>query len=234
MYLRHGPRQSDRFVKPELEEKMKTETTMNETARDNCRHLAADMEKHLVRRGHVPFYAATASEALGKILSLIPAGASVGIPGSATIRAIGAVEALRERGHKVVQHWDPKATAAEKLEARFEEAQCDVFLASSNAITKDGVLVNVDGAGNRVAAMCWSRGDRIYVVGMNKVCPDVAGALARVRNLAAPINAQRLSRPGHNVAPDSICRAVLITEQAPTMPDGKKSYVVLVGEELGY
>ena len=189
MYLRHGPRQSDRFVKPELEEKMKTETTMNETARDNCRHLAADMEKHLVRRGHVSFYAATASEALGKILSLIPAGASVGIPGSATIREIGAVEALRERGHKVVQHWDPKATAAEKLEARFEEAQCDVFL---------------------------------------------AGARARVRNLAAPINAQRLSRPGHNVAPDSICRAVLITEQAPTMPDGKKSYVVLVGEELGY
>ncbi|MCI6260242.1 lactate utilization protein [Pyramidobacter sp. SM-530-WT-4B] len=213
---------------------MKTETAMSKAAQDNYRNLAASMAKHLSRRGHVPFYAATAAEALEKVLELIPAGASVGIPGSVTIREIGAVEALQERGHKVVQHWDPKATAAEKLEARFEEAQCDVFLVSSNAITKDGVLVNIDGSGNRVAAMCWSRGDRIYVVGMNKVCPDVESALARVRDRVAPPNAQRLSSSGRSVAPDSICRAVLIMEQAPTMPDGKKSYVVLVGEELGY
>lgn len=224
---------------------MKTETTMNEAVRDNYRHLAASMEKHLVRRGHVPFYAATASEALEKVLALIPVGASVGIPGSVTIREIGAVEALQGRGHKVVQHWDPKATAAEKLEARFEEAQCDVFLTSSNAITKDGVLVNIDGSGNRVAAMCWSRGDRIYVVGMNKVCPDVASALARVRDRAAPPNALRLKSKTpcavmgcHAekgcLGPDSLCRAVLIMEQAPTMPDGRKSYVILVGEELGY
>lgn len=162
---------------------MKTETAMSKAAQDNYRNLAASMAKHLSRRGHVPFYA---------------------------------------------------ATAAEKLEARFEEAQCDVFLVSSNAITKDGVLVNIDGSGNRVAAMCWSRGDRIYVVGMNKVCPDVESALARVRDRVAPPNAQRLSSSGRSVAPDSICRAVLIMEQAPTMPDGKKSYVVLVGEELGY
>lgn len=69
---------------------------------------------------------------------------------------------------------------------------------------------------------------------MNKVCPDVESALARVRDRVAPPNAQRLSSSGRSVAPDSICRAVLIMEQAPTMPDGKKSYVVLVGEELGY
>ena len=224
---------------------MKKETPMSLAVKNNYRHLAETMFKGLKQRGHEPFYAETAEEALAKVLELIPAGASVGIPGTVTIRELGAPEALAARGNRVVHHWDPSFTPAQRDDARFEEMQCDALLVSSNAITKDGVLVNIDGSGNRVAAMCWSRGDRIFVVSMNKVCPDIESAIARVREQATPPNALRLGcktpcavtgchAKGGCLSPSSLCRAVLITEQAPTMPAGKKSYVILVGEPLGY
>ena len=171
---------------------MKKETPMSLAVKNNYRHLAETMFKGLKQRGHEPFYAETAEEALAKVLELIPAGASVGIPGTVTIRELGAPEALAARGNRVVHHWDPSFTPAQRDDARFEEMQCDALLVSSNAITKDGVLVNIDGSGNRVAAMCWSRGDRIFVISMNKVCPDIESAIARVREQATPPNALRL------------------------------------------
>jgi len=224
---------------------MKKETPMSKAVKDNYRNLAAYMAKKLAARGHVPLYAESAEEALAKVLELIPEGASVGVPGTVTIREIGAMEALASRGNRVVHHWAPGQTPEQKDEARFEEAQCDVLLVSSNAVTKDGVLVNIDGSGNRVASMCWSRGDRIFVIGMNKVCADIESAIKRVHECAAPPNALRLGyktpcaangchAPGGCVGAGSMCRAVLVTEQAPTMPFGKKSYVLLVGESLGY
>lgn len=207
--------------------------------------LASTMAEKLRRRGYVPFYAPTAQDALNKVLELIPEGASVGVPGSVTVREIGAIKALKERGHTVIEHWDASLSAEEKFEARFAEAQCDVFLTSSNAITSGGVMVNIDGTGNRLAGMCWSRGDRIYVVGMNKVCTDTASAIERAHQQAAVPNAVRLScktpcsATGCHlekgcVSPNSICRAILILDQAPTMPEGKTAYVILVGESLGY
>ncbi len=224
---------------------MKKDTPMSAAVKINYRNLAATMMKRLEVRGHVPFYAENAEEALKKVLELIPEGASVGIPGTVSIREIGALEALTERGNKVVHHWNPSATPEELFEARFQENECDVFLVSSNAITKDGVLVNIDGSGNRLAGMCWSRGDRIFVISMNKVCPDIESAVKRVRECATPPNAMRLScktpcavagchAANGCVGPSSICRAVLITEQAPTMFGDRKSYVILVGEPLGY
>ena len=228
-----------------MEVSMKKETPMSKAVMNNYRNLAETMSKELARRGHVPFYCETAEEALAKVLELIPEGASVGIPGTVTIRELGAVDALVARGNRVVHHWDPSFTLQQRDEARFEEMNCDALLVSSNAITKEGVLVNIDGSGNRVAAMCWSRGDRIFVVSMNKVCPDIESAIARVRECATPPNALRLGcktpcavtgchAKNGCVSPASLCRAVLITEQAPTMPSGKKSYVILVGEPLGY
>jgi len=224
---------------------MKKETPLSKAVKDNYRNLAATMCKKLQQRGHVPFYAENAEEALAKVLELIPAGASVGVPGTVTVRELGAIEALESRGSRIVHHWDPSLTPEQVDEARFEEMECDALLVSSNAITKDGVLVNIDGSGNRVAAMCWSRGDRIFVVSMNKVCPDIESAVRRVRECATPPNALRLGRKtpcavsgchAQNgcLGPGSLCRAVLITEQAPTMPFGKKSYVILVGAPLGY
>ena len=224
---------------------MKKTTAMSSAVEAGYRKLAAVMAKQLTARGHVPFYAATADEALKKVLELIPPKASVGIPGSVTVREIGAPEALRARGNKVVEHWNPDAAPAENMEARFQGSQCDVLLTSSNAITKDGVLVNIDGSGNRVGAMCWSRGDRIFVISMNKVCADVEKAIARVQECAAPPNAVRLGcrtpcavtgchAKNGCIGPGSMCRLLLVTNQAPDMPEGRKSYVILVGEPLGY
>lgn len=224
---------------------MKKITPMTQAVENANRLLAETMIKSLAQRGHTAFYAATVEDALAKVLELIPEGASVGVPGTVTIREIGALEALESRGNRVVQHWDPAQTPAQKEEARFEQMQCDVLLVSSNAITKDGVLVNIDGSGNRIAAMCWSRGDRIFVVSMNKVCADIESAVKRVREQATPPNAVRLHyktpcavtgchAQNGCIGPHSMCRAVLITEQAPFMPAGKKSYVILVGEPLGY
>lgn len=211
------------------------------------RSLGATMIAKLEKRGHTAFYVDTAAEALRKVLELIPAGASVGVPGTVTIRQIGAIEALRERGNKVVHHWgnDGKTVRSQEelTEARFAENAADVLLVSTNAITEDGVMVNIDGAGNRVGGMCWSRGDRIFVVGMNKVCPDLNAAIARAHDPAAVVNATRLhsgtpcEKLGCHigcVGPQSICRLILITDQAPQMPYGHKSYVILVGENLGF
>lgn len=224
---------------------MKKETPFGKAVKDTYRLLAESMTKKLKARGHTAFYAETAEDALKKVLELIPVGASVGVPGSVTIREIGAIDALAARGNKVIHHWIPGASPDERDEARFEEFNCDALLVSSNAITKEGVLVNIDGSGNRVAAMCWSRGDRIFVISMNKVCPDVESAVKRVQECATPPNAVRLNMqspcaacgchaPKGCIGPGSLCRTVLITEQAPFMPFGKKSYVILVGETLGY
>ncbi|MDY3868883.1 MAG: lactate utilization protein [Pyramidobacter sp.] len=224
---------------------MKKETPFGAAVKESWRLLAEHMIKKLTVRGHTAFYAETAEKALEKILELIPAGASVGVPGTVTVRELGAIEALQARGSRVVHHWIPGATPDERDEARFAEFDCDALLVSSNAITKDGVMVNIDGSGNRLAAMCWSRGDRIFVVSMNKVCPDVESAVKRVRECATPPNAvrQKMKSPcavngchadGGCIGPQSLCRTLLITEQAPFMPFGKKSYVILVGEPLGY
>ncbi len=205
------------------------------------RRMGLALKARLERRGHVAFYVDTAQEAKEKVLELIPPGASVGVPGTATIREIGAIEALEARGNTVVHHWDPQLTAEQRDQARFDENLCDVFLTSSNAITEGGVLVNIDGAGNRLAGMCWSRGDRIFVVGINKLCHDTASAIQRCHNPAAVINAVRFkveSAQGHVATEpldsEGICRVTLITELAPTMPIGKKSYVIVVGQALGY
>lgn len=224
---------------------MKKAVSMSSAKEAGFCRLASTLSKRLSERGHVPFYAATAHEALEKVLQLIPPGASVGIPGSVSIREMGAPEALRARGNTVMEHWDPQASPSENLEARFGESQCDVLLTGSNAITTEGILVNIDGSGNRLAAMCWSRGDRIFVISMNKVCPGVEQAVARVQNFAVPPNALRLGcrtpcavsgchAENGCIGPDSLCRLLLVTAQAPTMPEGKKSYVILVGEPLGY
>ncbi len=224
---------------------MKKAVSMSSAREASCRKLAATLSKGLSERGHVPFYVESAEEALEKVLKLVPLGASVGIPGSVSIREIGAPEALRARGNTVVEHWNSEATPDENFEARFRESQCDVLLTSSNAVTMDGILVNIDGSGNRLAAMCWSRGDRIFVISMNKVCPNVEQAVARVQNFAVPPNALRLGcktpcavtgchAEKGCMGPESLCRLLLVTAQAPTMPEGRKSYVILVGEPLGY
>lgn len=192
----------------------------------------------LKQRGFDAVFAATKEEALAEVLRTIPEGASVGVPGSVTIREIGAMEALEARGCKVSQHWG-SMSPEERKARRKAENEADFFLTSANAMTRDGRIISIDGEGNRVSAMAWGDGTLIFVIGVNKIANSLDEALSRAHDSAAP-NALRLgldtacSKTGFCVdcrAESRVCRAVLILE-APTM--SRKTRVIVTGENLGY
>ena len=200
--------------------------------------IGKDAVKALQRRGFGAEYVSTSEEALKRVLEIIPVNATVGIPGTVTIRDIGALDALKERGNVVYQHWG-KMTPQETREARFKENTADVFLTSANAITRDGEIINIDGTGNRVAGMAWGNGLVLFVVGINKLAFDLTDGLKRAKAATIP-NAIRQNvetacvKAGHCVNclnDESMCRAILILNQAVK---GRKYHVIIVGENLGY
>ncbi len=172
------------------------------------------------------FAAKNGFEAKKLVLSLVPRGASAGIGGSVTIRRLGLVEALEERGNEVVHHWLPGVSGKKSIELRKKELAADVFLCSANAVTMDGKLVNAEGIGNRLAAMIFGPPRVIVVAGSNKVVKNVGAALKRIREVAVKKNAERLGRK-----PEDIMRIIQIIEKKPEYTD---FCVVLVDEELGF
>ncbi|KPJ60521.1 MAG: hypothetical protein AMJ46_05785 [Latescibacteria bacterium DG_63] len=179
-------------------------------------------------------------EARNKTLELIPAGSTVGAGGSVTLQEIGLIDALVSRGDTVYWSGAAKGGASPDFDYRKAQLTADVFLSSTNAITVDGDLVNVDGTGNRVAAMSFGPGKVIVVAGWNKIVSDVGAAFQRIRDVAAPLNAKRLKldlpcvETGFCVdcdAPDSICRITTVISRKPKRADFT---VVLVAEQLGY
>lgn len=199
--------------------------------------LAGKICKNLLANGYdSALFFHTGTEAAQAALSMISPMSTVGIPGSVTIRQLDLIEKLKRKGCTVYQHWGYDYTYEDKN----RQNNSDWFITSSNAITVDGKMVNIDGAGNRVACMAWGKNEIIYIIGMNKITQNIESALSRARNLASPPNARRTgtstpcARTGHCVdcsLPERICRAVLILERAPF---GRKSHVILVGESLGY
>ena len=198
------------------------------------------MIKSLKRRNMEAFYCPTAAEAVNKVSELIADGCSVTWGGSMTIRDMGIPQALRERGTLEVLDRD-LVTDREEVVKIYERAfTADVYLSSANAISEDGVIVNIDGNGNRVAAITWGPKKVIFVIGLNKVTPTVETALARARSTASPINAQRfdIKTPCHTdgichncTSPDSICSYVHFLRNSRQKG---RHVVVLVGEDLGY
>ena len=192
----------------------------------------------LERNGFQTFFVSTRAEALDKVLSLIPTHANVGIGGSVTLREIDLIDALASRGNTVFQHW---SQPEENLRAiMMKQLNSDVFLASSNAVTEDGRLVNIDKAGNRVAAMIFGPRKVILVIGVNKIVKDLEEGILRARNVAAPMNARRRGdkTPCATTGactdcetPDRLCRVITIMEKKPSRTDVA---VILVGEELGF
>jgi hypothetical protein len=156
-----------------------------------------------------------------------------------TIRDMGIPQALKDRGTLEVLDRDV-VTDREEVVKIYERAfTADVYLSSANAISEDGVIVNIDGNGNRVAAITWGPKKVIFVIGLNKVAQTVEAALARARSTASPINAARfdIKTPCqtdgvcHNCnSPESICNYVHILRNSPH----GKHMVVLVGEDFGY
>lgn len=188
--------------------------------------------------------ASSKKDAADKVLELIPLDAKVGVGGSMTIRELGLIEALTQRGNRVVHHWLPDIPVSDWLPFMTEAHNSDVFLCSSNAVTEDGKLVNIDSTGNRVASMIFGPKKVILVAGKNKIVKDVDEGLERLKRVAGPLNAKR-----HNLtelpcvatglctdcnSPKRICRAITIMERAPNRVRRSNITVVLVAENLGF
>ena len=209
---------------------------MDENVRKRNRILAQRVIKGLASRNMEGFYAETREEALKTALSLIPEGASVTMGGCTSAREIGLVDAVRNGSYRFID----RDNYADKRAAMLAAYDADVFLASANAMTEDGVIVNIDGNANRVSAIAQGPRMVLFIVGMNKVCPDTDSALKRARNVAAPTNAQRFDvdtpckKTGTCMdckSPDTICCQFLITRFSRHKGRIK---VVLVNEAIGF
>ncbi len=201
--------------------------------------LAQTIIKNLQRRHIKAYYCPKAELAVEKISELIDDGSSVTWGGTMTVRDLGIPDALRSRESLTVIDRDLAKTPEEKQAAYLRAFSVDFYLTSANAISEDGVIVNIDGNGNRVAAITWGPKKVIFVIGMNKVAQNVEAALARARSTAAPINAARfdimtpcqVDGVCHNCnSPESICNYIHFLRNSPK----GRHIVVLVGEELGY
>ena len=198
--------------------------------------LAQKVIKGLNSRNMTGYYAENREAALKLALSLIPEGSSVSMGGTMSAQEIGLVDALKAGPWNFIDRnaWEDKRAA---MLAAYD---ADVFLSSVNAMTEDGVLVNIDGNSNRVSAIAQGPRKVVFIVGMNKVCSDLDGALKRARNVAAPINAQRfgLSTPCSKTgscmdckSPDTICCQFLITRFSR---HAGRMHVILVNDALGF
>ena len=201
--------------------------------------VAQTIIKNLKRRHIEGFYCASAQEAVKKVSELIEDGSSVTWGGTMTVRDLGIPDYLRKRGTLQVLDRDLVKTPEEKRDMYLRAFSADVYLSSAHAISEDGVIVNIDGNGNRVAAITWGPKKVIFVIGLNKVAQNVEAALARARSTASPTNAARfdiktpcqIDGVCHNCnSPESICNYVHFLRNSP---NGRHT-VVLVGENLGY
>ena len=201
--------------------------------------LATTLIKNLHRRHIEAFYCATGAEAVRKVSELIEDGNSVTWGGTMTVRDLGIPDFLRSRGTLEVLDRDLAETPEEKQDIYLKAFSAEVYLTSANAISEDGVIVNIDGNGNRVAAITWGPKKVIFVIGLNKVAQSVEAALSRARGTASPVNAARfdiktpcqVDGACHNCnSADSICNYVHFLRNSPK----GRHVVVLVGENLGY
>ena len=209
---------------------------MNEAMIKRNDLLAETVLKGLKSRNMSGYYAHTKEEALKIALELIPEDSTVTMGGAMSAREIGLVDALQKGNYTFID----RDNYEDKREAMLLAYQADVFLSSCNAMTQDGVLVNIDGNANRVSAIAQGPKKVVMIVGMNKICDDVDGAMKRARNVAAPINAQRfgLQTPCTKTgtcmeckSPDTICCQFLITRYSKHVD---RIHVILVNDALGF
>ncbi|MBR3743041.1 MAG: lactate utilization protein [Clostridia bacterium] len=209
---------------------------MNENIYKRNELLAQKVIKGLQSRNMTGYYAASKEEAMNLALSLIPEESTVTMGGGMSVHEIGLVDALKNGRYNFID----RDACEDKRTAMLLAYDADVFLSSANAITEDGVMINIDGNSNRVSAIAQGPKKVIFIVGMNKVCNDVDGAMKRARNVAAPINAQRfgLSTPCAKTgacmdckSPDTICCQFLMTRYSRHKD---RIHVILVNDSLGF
>ena len=208
---------------------------MDENMRKRNELLAQTVIKGLKSRNMSGYYAADKEEAVKLALELIPEGSSIAMGGCRSAHEIGLIKALEAGNYNYIDR--DKMDARAGLLAAYD---ADIFLSSANAITSDGLMVNIDGDSNRVS--CIAQGPRkvVFIVGLNKVCADIDDAMKRARNIAAPCNAQRfdIKTPCKETgkcfdckSPDTICCQFLITRYSKHTD---RIHVILVNEDLGF
>jgi L-lactate utilization protein LutB len=202
--------------------------------------LGPKVVKALQNRFFEAWYVEEPEAAIEKIFSLIPKTDVVSWGGSMTTVALGLQKLAAEKGYKVIDR-DSAASPAERQELMRQALLCDTFLTGSNAVSEDGQLVNIDGAGNRVAAMIYGPRQVIVVAGMNKVTKTLQAAYDRARTIASPANMQRVGPDfktpcgetgscGNCLSADSICTYIVTTRLSK--PAGRIK-VILIGKDMG-
>ena len=208
---------------------------MDENMKKRNERLAQTVIKGLQSRNMTGYYAEDKEAALKQALELIEENSTISMGGCMSAHEIGLVQALQEGNYQYLDR--SKMEPREGLLAAYDS---DVFLSSANAMTSDGILVNIDGNSNRVSCIAQGPKKVIFIVGMNKVCADLDSAMKRARNVAAPINAQRfeVKPPCKETgkcfdckSPDTICCQFLITRYSRHTG---RIHVILVNDNLGF
>ena len=212
---------------------------MTEQMKTYYEKRAQVLVKNLKSRHFDAFYCPDAASALKKALELIPEGASVGWGGALSAQQIGLIDAVKSGSFAAIDR-DAATTPEERTQALKRCLTADVFLCGANALSLDGQMVNIDGTGNRVAAIAYGPDTILVIAGMNKVCDTLDDAVTRARTVAAPMNKQRFpfktpcevtGACADCKSEESICNQILITRNC--RPAGRIKFV-LVGEELGF
>jgi hypothetical protein len=216
---------------------MQREEILREYGEEKALKVVAQLNK----RGFKGRYFPKLEEAVQAALEMIPAGASIGVGGSITIRDSGLLPELAKRGHIIHDHWQSRDAEDRRLTMKAQR-DSDVFLASTNAVTLKGQLVNVDGTGNRVSSMIFGPEMVVILAGVNKIAADLDMALWMVRNVSASLNYKRLKvdpsppcvshgKCGDCELPLRQCSTTVILD---SVPRGMKDYhVFLINESLG-
>ncbi len=202
-------------------------------------NVANTIIKNMEKRQIEGYYCPDSASALKKALELIPKGSSIGWGGSMTLTETGLMDAIQNGDYKIINRELAK-TPEEQRKVYGEICCSDYFLMSTNAITLDGELINIDGRGNRVSFLCYGPQNVLILTGINKIVTDIDAGLKRARDIAAPPNTVRLNRKTpcaitgkceNCYSPDCICGQFVVTRRS-IMPNRIK--VIIIGEELGY
>jgi len=192
---------------------------------------------NLKKRGFIPVLLQDGEQAAQYILQHIPAGATVGFGGSVTVEQLQ-IPTLLERGGLKCNSTKTSQLSWEQL--CLENRHAEYYITSTNAISREGILVNIDGRSNRISAMCYGPRELFFVLGTNKITKTLGEAINRAQNVAAPLNAKRLNRKTPCVktgkcsdclSPDTICKAMLVLYH-PTST--VKTHIIIINKELGY
>lgn len=206
------------------------------TAEKKCRKVV----ENLTKKRFTAVYCASAQEASDYIMKEAEAARNVGFGGSLSVADLKLTTRLAERGKEILNHGFPDLTPEQKLTIMKRQQTCDLFLSGTNAVTLDGCLVNIDGNGNRVAAMIYGPSKVIVVVGRNKIVEgDVGDAIRRIKDKSAPPNAMRLGKQTPCAAtgfccdcdsPQRICHVTTVIDSKPSLTD---FHVLVVNEDMG-